>query len=256
MAFRFVNGALNQTPSLNRTEFVAQSTGLKSNLRAGIQEVLSRMSPWRLSPNLSKMKIMLFPFQPEFTSLIHPNFPNPIDIVSSHKHIGIVFDSALSWVPHIEYICQKSSKSLGILFPAAPTSQSLASFFFIQPIFAQFSIMPINVLPSVTHPLFCAPLSLLLFLFGSLCPEKFMIWSHSAGSRSVPPLIYYDISSSLFTCPLRLCCFSLFLTLAFFTELLLLLICYSFVFPPLTFIFRRAWQSPTLLTLAGVSTES
>ena len=60
---------------------------------------------------------MLFPFQPEFTSLIHPNFPNPIDIVSSHKHIGIVFDSALSWAPHIEYICQKSSKSLGILFP-------------------------------------------------------------------------------------------------------------------------------------------
>ena len=60
---------------------------------------------------------MLFPPQPEFTTLIHANFPNPIDIVSSHKHLGIVIDSALSWVPHMEYICKKSSKSLGILSP-------------------------------------------------------------------------------------------------------------------------------------------
>ena len=54
---------------------------------------------------------MLFPPQPEFTTLIHANFPNPIDIVSSHKHLGIVIDAALSWVPHIEYICKKSSSS-------------------------------------------------------------------------------------------------------------------------------------------------
>ena len=102
------------------TTFITSSaslTGLKNNLRAGIQEVLSWMSSWRLSPNLSKTTIMLFPPQPEFTTLIHANFPNPIDIVSSHKHLGIVIDSALSWVPHIEYICKKSSKSLGILSP-------------------------------------------------------------------------------------------------------------------------------------------
>ena len=43
------------------------------------------MLSWRLSPNLSKAKIMLFPPQPEFTTLIHANFPNPTDIVSSHK---------------------------------------------------------------------------------------------------------------------------------------------------------------------------
>ena len=95
----------------------ASLTGLKNNLRAGIQEVLSWMSSWRLSPNLSKTKIMLFPPQREFTTLTRANFPNPIDILSSHKHLGIVIDSALSWVPHIEYICKKSSKSLGILPP-------------------------------------------------------------------------------------------------------------------------------------------
>ena len=63
----------------------ASLTDLKNNLRAGIQEVLSWILSWRLSPNLSKTKIMLFPSQPEFTSLVHPNFPNPTDIVSSHK---------------------------------------------------------------------------------------------------------------------------------------------------------------------------
>ena len=98
----------------------ASLTGLKNNFRAGIHEVLFWMSSWRLSPNLSKTKIMLFPPQPEFTTLIHANFQNPIEIVSSHKHLGFVIDFALSWVPHIEYICKKSSQSLGILSPPPP----------------------------------------------------------------------------------------------------------------------------------------
>ena len=214
------------------------------------------MSSWRLSPNLSKTKIMLFPPQPEFTTLIHANFPNPIDVVSSHKHLGIVIDSALSWVPHIEYICKKSSKSLGILSPHCsylPLSCKLLFYLaYLRPIFdyadtswvglsssaaAKLEIHHKKILKillrqprmlsyppfiksltqpryhmdaahtwlllsillslscvhliscvligsllkeletrsyslSVTHPLFCAPLSLLLFLFGSLYPEK------------------------------------------------------------------------------------
>ena len=86
-----------------------------SNLANGIQRVISWMSSWRLSPNLSKTKIMLFPSQPDVPPLLHPTFPQPIDIVSSHKHLGIFIDSNLSWDPHIDYICKRSSSSLGIL---------------------------------------------------------------------------------------------------------------------------------------------
>ena len=47
-----------------------------------------------------------------------------------------------------------------------------------------------------------------------------------------PKTIYYDINSSLSTCPLRLCVFHCFyLTLPFFTELLLLFILLLFLFP-------------------------
>ena len=57
--------------------------------------------------------------------------------------------------------------------------------------------------------------------------------------RSVPPLIYYDIHSSLSTCPFRLYVFHCFYwTLSFFTELLLLFILLLFLFslPLLVFI--------------------
>ena len=91
----------------------------------------------------------------------------------------------------------------------------------------------------------------------SLSTAVINTYMYSACLRSVPPLIYYDMNSSLSTCPLRLCVFHCFyLTLSFFTELLLLFILLLLLFPPLTFIYRRGWQSPTLLTLAGVSTES
>ena len=79
------------------------------------QRVISWVSSWRLSPNLSKTKIRLFPSQPNVPPLLHPTFPQPIDIVSSHKHLGIFIDSNLSWEPHIDYICKRSSSSLGIL---------------------------------------------------------------------------------------------------------------------------------------------
>ena len=90
-------------------------TGLMSNLANGIQRVITWMSSWRLSPNLSKTKIMLFPSQPDVPPLLYPLFPQPIDIVSSHKHLGIFIDSNLSWESHIDYIYKRSSSSLGIL---------------------------------------------------------------------------------------------------------------------------------------------
>ena len=39
----------------------------------------------------------------------------PISQVSSHKHVGFVFNQRLSWSDHTDYVIRKSSKKIGLL---------------------------------------------------------------------------------------------------------------------------------------------
>ena len=43
---------------------------------------------------------------------------NGIDLlcVRTHKHLGLVFNNLFNWSDHINYVCSKTSKRLGILY--------------------------------------------------------------------------------------------------------------------------------------------
>ena len=45
-----------------------------------------------------------------------PHFDGmPIEIVHSHKHLGLVLNDTMTWTDHIDYITSKTSKRIGIL---------------------------------------------------------------------------------------------------------------------------------------------
>ena len=84
-----------------------------------INEDLGRLHQWaetwlvQLHPNKTKCL---------FISTAHnPVVPRPslngtdIEIVSSHKHLGLIFNDKATWSDHIEYIVTKVSKRIGIL---------------------------------------------------------------------------------------------------------------------------------------------
>lgn len=87
-------------------------------LQQGIDIVVHWMHTWRLSPNVSKTEAMIL--SSHHFSGIHLSFPSssdPINIVSSHKHLGIIIDSSLSWLPHVDMICQRASSAVGAIRP-------------------------------------------------------------------------------------------------------------------------------------------
>ena len=50
-----------------------------------------------------------------------PDFPLllnnlPLSRVKSNKHLGLIFNDQITWSDHINYICSKASKQLGLLF--------------------------------------------------------------------------------------------------------------------------------------------
>ena len=88
---------------------------LHKSLQAGIDSVIGWMTKWKLRPNCSKTEVMYFGPDPPHPPLYFPNSLDPIKSVMTHKHLGIVFDSSLSWLPHIDYICSRTSSALGML---------------------------------------------------------------------------------------------------------------------------------------------
>ena len=86
---------------------------------------LQKMSIWfkanNLSPNLTKTKWTLFHSQKkkrlianDIPILYIDNFEIIMEIVT--KFLGIYLDENLTWKCHIEYVCNKVSKSIGIMY--------------------------------------------------------------------------------------------------------------------------------------------
>lgn len=91
--------------------------GLVSSLQDGINSIISWMHSWHLKPNILKTEAIFF-----FNPLLQPRLTFPgssdsISVVQQHKHLGIIIDVNLSWTAHIDYICRKSSSTLGVLAP-------------------------------------------------------------------------------------------------------------------------------------------
>eukprot|EP00117_Sycon_ciliatum_P000815 scpid75161/ scgid6727/ Probable RNA-directed DNA polymerase from transposon BS; Reverse transcriptase len=95
----------------------SSSAALVPRVSAQICSVLRWMQTWRLRPNLTKTEIMFLPPISSMSLLHHPDFPEPIKVVSNHKHLGIMLDDRLSWSFHIDALCSRSSSALGVIRP-------------------------------------------------------------------------------------------------------------------------------------------
>ena len=72
-----------------------------------------------LTINISKTKYMIISRKSSsFLSLLPSLFlhNSPFECVSNFKYLGVILTSQLSWTSHIDHICSKSKKHLGLLF--------------------------------------------------------------------------------------------------------------------------------------------
>ena len=84
-----------------------------------IQEYLNQLNAWfekwGLKLSLSKTIPVLF------SKSVRPHYPaiklndNPLTFASSHKFLGITFDSKLQWHPHIENITKRCKRKMNFL---------------------------------------------------------------------------------------------------------------------------------------------
>ena len=96
----------------DRSGFMTLATGdMKRTKRSG-----PRTEPWGTPFNASKTVYMpisnsTLPIQDLNLSINN----SPIKRVNSHKHLGIVLNNKLIWTDHVESICKRASKKLGLL---------------------------------------------------------------------------------------------------------------------------------------------
>ena len=70
----------------------------------------------KLALNIEKTKFMLFSKQPKFVPDVRPLIRNsPLQKVSQFDFLGVLFDSALTWKPHINKISNKISRISGVI---------------------------------------------------------------------------------------------------------------------------------------------
>ena len=99
---------------------VSLSEGLIGNSNSNIQTSLNSVASWShsnwMKPNDKKGKKMRLCFLKEPINLPHLKIDDQqLELVTSHKVLGLVIQNNLKWNNHIEYIVTKASKRLQIL---------------------------------------------------------------------------------------------------------------------------------------------
>ena len=71
---------------------------------------------WMIDLNPTKTKFMCISPPDNNRVTPSPSFHGtPIEIVDSHKHLGLIINNSLTWKDHIDYLVTKVSKRIGIL---------------------------------------------------------------------------------------------------------------------------------------------
>ena len=94
-----------------------KSNTLLVDLQSGINAVVEWMSSWKLKPNIAKTEAMFITPDHLSPALHFPDSSDLIKIVTHHKHLGVILDSSLSWAPHVEHICSRTSSVIGMIRP-------------------------------------------------------------------------------------------------------------------------------------------
>ena len=96
-------------------------------LETEINEELFKVFSWldvnKLTLNIKKTNYIIFrprqktiPFHPNITIINNnSNTSQPLEKKNYIRYLGILIDSNLSWKFHIDYVCQKVSKTIGII---------------------------------------------------------------------------------------------------------------------------------------------
>ena len=88
---------------------------LHETMQDSIGKVITWMHDWKLQPNVDKTAATYISPSPPSLPLCFPSSSVAIRIVEEHKHLGVVIDFKLSWSPHVQYVCKRTSSILGAL---------------------------------------------------------------------------------------------------------------------------------------------
>ena len=91
-----------------------------ANIERVMNEELDLINKWiqvnKLSLNLKKTNYMLFKGRRQIDSLPRIEMNEvKISSIETSKFLGVIVDDRLTWIHHIDYICKKVSKSIGLL---------------------------------------------------------------------------------------------------------------------------------------------
>ena len=89
---------------------------LKNEVNSELKKVFIWLASNKLTLNIGKSKFMFFSNKKkDIDKLKIKIHGKQLESCDSYKYLGVIFDSNLSWKPHIDYICGKISKACGAL---------------------------------------------------------------------------------------------------------------------------------------------
>lgn len=122
----YINDIVNTDTTVKYVIYADDSTILISDINlphliSRANDVLSEISSWskinRLKINPNKTKAVIFHAKNKIVPTHQPLIldSQQIDIVDTHKILGVYFSSNLSWDAHVNYLCRKISSVTGVV---------------------------------------------------------------------------------------------------------------------------------------------
>ena len=91
-------------------------TSLQEMLNRDLKKLFDWSNKWLISFNASKTVYMTISNKPCTAEITLKLNETVLSRVWSHRHLGLVLNSAFTWSDHVTYVCKKVSKRLGILY--------------------------------------------------------------------------------------------------------------------------------------------
>ena len=84
-------------------------------LQGDLQKLSIWADKWKMKFNISKCCIMQLSNQRHKSDFIYSTSGQALKIVKQHSYLGVIIDHQLSWKPHVDYVCSKATKQIGLL---------------------------------------------------------------------------------------------------------------------------------------------
>ena len=91
---------------------------LEEKLNADLLKIGDWLKAHKLTLNIKKTKAMVIGSGRKFRNLISASvkvYDEEIETVQQYTHLGVIFTAHMTWTAHIDHLCAKVNKSLGLL---------------------------------------------------------------------------------------------------------------------------------------------